>query len=92
MVPNPTNCTWLAAFPKSGSTWLRFLLHHLLHGPPAVSRDVDRALPSIHDDERTWWTEANPAFHRVTHKCVPTTGTLFRDFFYQVVVIQRMCC
>ena len=88
MVPNPTNCTWLAAFPKSGSTWLRFLLHHLLHGPPAVSRDVDRALPSIHDDERTWWTEALTQRSIVlTHKCVSAQLERFSEIssFIQVV-------
>jgi hypothetical protein len=50
--------TWLAAFPKSGSTWLRFLLQHLVHGPPECSMDVDRGMPSIHGEESTWWNAA----------------------------------
>jgi len=54
----PSPLIWLAAFPKSGSTWLRFLLHHLLHGPPERSRDVDRRLPSIHDEDASLWREA----------------------------------
>ncbi len=50
--------TWLAAFPKSGSTWLRFILHHLLHGPPARSADVNARLPSVHDDDASLWRPA----------------------------------
>jgi hypothetical protein len=50
--------TWLTAFPKSGSTWLRFLLQHLVHGPPACSRDVDRGMPSIHGEGNSSWKAA----------------------------------
>ncbi len=53
-----TPLIWLAAFPKSGSTWLRFLLHHLLHGPPERSRDVDARVPSIHDEDVSLWQRA----------------------------------
>ncbi len=42
---------WLASFPKSGSTWLRFLLHHLFHGPPTTSAMLDIRLPSLHGDK-----------------------------------------
>ena len=41
---------WLASFPKSGSTWLRFLLHHLFHGPPPSSALLDERMPSLHGD------------------------------------------
>ena len=53
-----TPLVWLAAHPKSGSTWLRFQLHHLLHGPPATSADVNRGMPSVHDDDPTPWQMA----------------------------------
>lgn len=49
---------WLASHPKSGSTWLRFQLHHLLHGPPASSAAVNRGMPSLHDDDPAFWREA----------------------------------
>ena len=42
---------WLASFPKSGSTWLRFLLHHLFYGPPARSALLDVGVPSLHGDK-----------------------------------------
>ena len=44
---------WLASFPKSGSTWLRFLLHHLFYGPPARSALLDVGLPSLHGDKES---------------------------------------
>ena len=42
--------TWLSAFPKSGSTWLRFLVRHLLHGPATSSSEVEADLPSLHEE------------------------------------------
>lgn len=56
--PDSFSPVWLAAHPKSGSTWLRFLLHHLLFGAPQGSGDVNRRMPSIHDDDATTWRRA----------------------------------
>jgi hypothetical protein len=39
---------WLASYPKSGNTWLRFLLHHYLHGEVTESAAVERAIPDLH--------------------------------------------
>jgi aryl sulfotransferase len=39
---------WLASYPKSGNTWLRSLLYHLLHGPLARSEDLQCAVPDAH--------------------------------------------
>ncbi len=49
--PSSRPLLWLASFPKSGSTWLRFLLHHLFYGPPARSALLDIGLPSLHGDK-----------------------------------------
>jgi hypothetical protein len=40
---------WLASYPKSGNTWLRFLLTGLLTGRVASSAQVARQIPDIHD-------------------------------------------
>jgi len=49
-------CTWLAAYPRSGTTWVRFLVHDLLAGPVARSSDLDRIVPPmpVADDRRSW--------------------------------------
>jgi hypothetical protein len=39
---------WLASYPKSGNTWVRFLLYNALFGEPSASIDVSRRIPDIH--------------------------------------------
>jgi len=41
---------WLASYPKSGNTWLRFLLYAYLYGPITCSADVESKIPAIHKD------------------------------------------
>lgn len=38
---------WLASFPKSGNTWLRFFLTCLIQGKPENSSAVTRCIPEI---------------------------------------------
>ena len=39
---------WIASYPKSGNTWVRFLLHHYLWGEPRNSLDLNRRIPDLH--------------------------------------------
>lgn len=39
---------WLASYPKSGNTWLRFFLYSYLFGDIENSEDVARKFPDIH--------------------------------------------
>lgn len=39
---------WLASYPKSGNTWLRFMLYAYMFGPPAESIHVAQRIPDIH--------------------------------------------
>jgi sulfotransferase family protein len=39
---------WLASYPKSGNTWLRFMLYAALYGPPQRSADVPSKIQDIH--------------------------------------------
>jgi hypothetical protein len=43
-----TKIIWLASYPRSGNTWLRFLLYNLHHGAPFASHQVDKFIPSFH--------------------------------------------
>jgi hypothetical protein len=38
--------TWIASYPKSGNTWLRFLLANYLDGPIQTSAQVEGIVPS----------------------------------------------
>lgn len=39
---------WLASYPKSGNTWLRFMLYAYLFGPPGASIEVAQRIPDLH--------------------------------------------
>jgi len=43
-----TPVIWLASYPKSGNTWLRFMLYAALYGPPQRSADVPAKIQDIH--------------------------------------------
>lgn len=45
--PN-TQIIWLASYPRSGNTWIRFLLANLIFGKPETSLDVEQSIPDIH--------------------------------------------
>ncbi len=42
------NTIWIASYPKSGNTWVRFMLYSMLFGPPKRSADVAAKIPDIH--------------------------------------------
>lgn len=39
---------WIASYPKSGNTWLRFLIAHLAHGELERSGDLQARVPDAH--------------------------------------------
>lgn len=40
--------TWISSYPKSGNTWVRFMLYAALFGPPERSIDINRKIADIH--------------------------------------------
>lgn len=43
-----TKITWLASFPKSGNTYLRFLLYHYVFGEMSHSSELAGRIPDLH--------------------------------------------
>lgn len=39
---------WLASYPKSGNTWIRFMLLNLLMGKQTSTENLDKFIPDIH--------------------------------------------
>ena len=39
---------WIASYPKSGNTWVRFLLHHYFWGEPTNSLELNKRIPDLH--------------------------------------------
>jgi aryl sulfotransferase len=65
---------WLASYPKSGNTWLRFLLANAFWGPVTASAQIDRHIPDIH---RQFPLPAIPVYEGrgfvKTHHATPAT-------------------
>src|SRR5689334_16270322 len=49
MEPPRMGVVWIASYPKSGNTWVRFLLTNYLAGPVQRSADVAATIPSLHE-------------------------------------------
>ena len=47
MKTDHSEIVWLASYPKSGNTWMRFFLTCLLQGPPETSADILDCIPEI---------------------------------------------
>jgi Sulfotransferase domain len=70
---------WLASYPKSGNTWLRFLLGDLLGGPIERSDELGTRVPDAHkiedwtrlDRGRRHYVKTHWAFDqvKVAHQC-----------------------
>lgn len=77
---------WLASYPKSGNTWLRFLFYAYFVGDIRESAAINRAIPPIHrnpdlsyaKDERVFskthfaWSERHP-FADLTQSAIVVT-------------------
>jgi hypothetical protein len=48
-LPAPRDLIWVASYPKSGNTWVRFLLCNLLFGPQSSAAALARLAPDIHE-------------------------------------------
>lgn len=45
----PRNIVWLASYPKSGNTWVRFMACNLLYGKQESASSVSALIPDIHE-------------------------------------------
>jgi Sulfotransferase domain len=48
-VADGRNIVWIASYPKSGNTWLRFLACNLLHGRQESASALNLLVPDIHE-------------------------------------------
>jgi len=69
-----TDFIWVASFPKSGSTWLRYILAHLLFEPGEKKELIREMVPNMHD----WrgglaytWQDAYPIKTHLTKHNLP---------------------
>ena len=69
---------WLASYPKSGNTWVRFLLHQYFFGRAERSLEIASTLPDVHGHSgelvgRPVETRSGPVtLAKTHHRCSPT--------------------
>jgi len=49
MTSEPRTITWIASYPKSGNTWLRFLVANLVFGPQESAATLATLVPDLHE-------------------------------------------
>lgn len=60
---------WVASYPKSGCTWMRFIVTHLLFGDENGVPNVRDAVPDMHDYRGPLEYSWNGAYPVKTHLC-----------------------
>ncbi len=63
---------WIASYPKSGNTWVRFLVHHLLHGPAESSATLNERIPPILKDRSFPVPDGGFVCSKTHFVCVPS--------------------
>jgi len=49
MPEHPKTVIWIASYPKSGNTWIRFLVCNLVYGPIDSASALNRLAPDVHE-------------------------------------------
>ncbi len=49
MTPVSRDLIWIASYPKSGNTWVRFLICNLLYGRQESAADLNARVPDLHE-------------------------------------------
>lgn len=63
--------SWLVSYPRSGTTWMRFLIAHLTGPPAETSADLTRRVPSIHYAHEGWTDRLDQDGWLASHKSWP---------------------
>lgn len=87
---------WVASYPKSGNTWVRFLLTNLLAGPVERSAAIERFCPDLHHGEPA---ASAPVYRGATflktHWVAPFLGDRLKQTAGAVYVVRNpldVCC
>jgi len=81
------NIVWIASYPKSGNTWVRFLACNLLFGPQSSAAALNVMAPDIHE-----WGSHRLADHSglvKTHFCYSTTLPLLERTAAAIYVVRQ---
>ncbi|MBX3362840.1 MAG: sulfotransferase domain-containing protein [Phycisphaeraceae bacterium] len=84
--------TWIASYPKSGNTWVRFLLHQYFFGQISTSADIDASIPDVHVRATTFEGEriGDMMLAKTHHRLTSTMP--YRDRTVGAIYIVRHPC
>ena len=82
-------CTWLTTYQKSGTTWVRFLIHDVLAGPVRSSSDLDALIPIIHGNDTRWQAALAQGGVLSTHKAYGPHAERYGDVMQGFVHVVR---
>ena len=80
--------TWIASYPKSGNTWVRFIVANLMNPRLASSAQVEQIIPDVHAGFREADLAGDGVLHVKTH-LVFGDQMPFRDASSAAVYIVR---
>jgi sulfotransferase family protein len=69
--PARRTVTWLASYPKSGNTWLRFLAANLVFGPQDSAATLGRLVPDVHEMGSVLAPPPQPMLLKTHFACTP---------------------
>ena len=89
MTEFPKVINWIASYPKSGNTWVRFLLLNLIYGPQSSTEKLDALIPDIHKLAGQIKIPANSNVLIKTHFQLSATMPLFNHTAGFIYIIRN---
>jgi len=86
------NIIWLASYPKSGNTYLRFLIYNYLYAEVSESIEVENKMPDIHkllSSGRGLNTKLDQSVFSKTHFCYNTQHPYHKNTHGFIYIIRN---
>lgn len=80
---------WIASYPKSGNTWVRFMLLNLIYGPQDTTENLDALIPDIHKVTGQLQVPANTTVLIKTHFLLSPAMPLFNHSAGFIYIVRN---
>lgn len=89
MITPEKSITWIASYPKSGNTWVRFMLLNLIFGTQETTEKLDTLIPDIHKITGQLQIRANASILIKTHFLLSPTMPLFNHSAGFIYIVRN---